>query len=126
MRQWHNCYKEYSLIKNINYVEMFKIQGSCAKGSFLLNINYSADVCRIPSVTTILDNALHLVSKGHVSQFILFFLYPKLRGGVMGLKLVHMAEYQGPLYKVKYQFMQPTSIGTRSCGSRIVSCFKWL
>jgi hypothetical protein len=31
----------------------------------------------------------------------------------MALKLVQMAEYQGPLYKVKYQFMQPTFIGTR-------------
>jgi hypothetical protein len=117
--QWHNCYKEDSLINNINYVEMFKIQESCAKAFFLLNINYSADVCRIPSVTTILDNALHWVSKGHVSQFI-FFLYPKLTGCVMGLKLVHMAAYQGPLYKVKYRFMQPNFIGTRSCGSPII------
>ncbi len=48
-------------------------------------------------MTTILDNALHLVSKGHVSQFI-FFLYPKLTGGVM----------------------QPIFIGTRSCGQGLL------
>jgi hypothetical protein len=59
---------------------MFKIQESCAKAYFLLNINYSADVCQIPSVTTILDNALHLVSKGHVSQLILFFCTQSLWG----------------------------------------------
>jgi hypothetical protein len=31
VRQWHNWYKEVSLINKINYVEMFKIQESCAK-----------------------------------------------------------------------------------------------
>ncbi len=35
-RQWHKCYKEVSLIDNINYVETFKIQESCAKAFFLL------------------------------------------------------------------------------------------
>jgi hypothetical protein len=122
MAEWDNgktVTKKFLLFNTINYLEMFKIQESCAKAYFLLNINYSANVCGIPSVTTILDNALHLVSKGHVSQCILF-LYPKLTGGVMGLKIGHMAEYQGPLYKVKYRFMQPNFIGTRSCGSPIV------
>jgi hypothetical protein len=100
-----------------------KFKNLVPKLSFSLNINYSADVCQIPSMTTILDNALDLVSKGHVSHFI-FFLYPKLTGGVLGLKLVQMAEYQCPLYKVKYQFMQPNFIGTRSFGSPIVSSFR--
>jgi hypothetical protein len=56
----------------------------------------------------------NLEQRACVSIHIVFW-YPKQRG-VMGLKLVQMAEYQGPLYKVKYQFMQPTFIGTRSCG----------
>jgi len=32
--QWKNCYREVSVINKINYVEMFKIQESCAKLTF--------------------------------------------------------------------------------------------
>jgi hypothetical protein len=65
----------------------------------------------------------NLEQRACVSIHIVFW-YPKQTGGVTGLKLVQMAEYQGPLYKVKYQFMQPTFIGTIFCGSPIVSSFK--